>query len=113
MSQPHWNSPSTAREVALAPQGGGSHGAFTWGVLDRMLEDDAIEIIGVTGTSAGAMNARRTRRRDGAGRSETGSHKAPSILGSNRQDSFLIWPMSGETAANTPLERPFMRDLSC
>ena len=45
------------RKVALALQGGGSHGAFTWGVLDRLLEDDTIEIIGVTGTSAGAMNA--------------------------------------------------------
>lgn len=45
------------RKVALALQGGGSHGAFTWGVLDRLLEDDTIDIIGVTGTSAGAMNA--------------------------------------------------------
>jgi predicted acylesterase/phospholipase RssA len=43
-------------KVALALQGGGSHGAFTWGVLDRLLEDATIEIIGVTGTSAGAMN---------------------------------------------------------
>jgi NTE family protein len=41
----------------LALQGGGSHGAFTWGVLDRLLEDETLEIIGVTGTSAGAMNA--------------------------------------------------------
>ena len=45
------------KKVALALQGGGSHGAFTWGVLDRLLEDETIEIIGVTGTSAGAMNA--------------------------------------------------------
>lgn len=45
------------RKVALALQGGGSHGAFTWGVLDRLLEDETLEIIGVTGTSAGAMNA--------------------------------------------------------
>ena len=44
------------RKVALALQGGGSHGAFTWGVLDRLLDDETIEIIGVTGTSAGAMN---------------------------------------------------------
>ena len=48
---------SSVRKVALALQGGGSHGAFTWGVLDRLLEDDSLEIIGVTGTSAGAMNA--------------------------------------------------------
>jgi NTE family protein len=45
------------RKIALALQGGGSHGAFTWGVLDRLLEDPSFEIIGVTGTSAGAMNA--------------------------------------------------------
>lgn len=43
--------------VDLALQGGGSHGAFTWGVLDRLLEEDWLSIIGVTGTSAGAMNA--------------------------------------------------------
>jgi NTE family protein len=43
--------------VTLALQGGGSHGAFTWGVLDRLLEDERIEIEGVSGASAGAMNA--------------------------------------------------------
>ncbi|MBX9812386.1 MAG: patatin-like phospholipase family protein [Burkholderiales bacterium] len=43
--------------VTLALQGGGSHGAFTWGVLDRLLEDDRIEIEGISGASAGAMNA--------------------------------------------------------
>ena len=41
----------------LALQGGGVHGAFTWGVLDRLLEDELIEIEGISGTSAGAMNA--------------------------------------------------------
>ena len=41
----------------LALQGGGSHGAFTWGVLDRLLEDETLEIAGISGTSAGAMNA--------------------------------------------------------
>ena len=50
-------SPSGQRKVALGLQGGGSHGAFTWGVLDRLLEETSIDIIGVTGTSAGAMNA--------------------------------------------------------
>ncbi len=43
--------------VDLALQGGGSHGALTWGVLDRILEDERIEIPAVSGTSAGAMNA--------------------------------------------------------
>ena len=40
----------------LALQGSGAHGAFTWGVLDRLLEDDEIEIAGMSGTSAGALN---------------------------------------------------------
>ena len=43
--------------VDLALQGGGSHGAFTWGVLDRLLQDEGIEFSGVSGTSAGALNA--------------------------------------------------------
>ena len=45
-----------ARRINLALQGGGAHGAFTWGVLDRLLEDDTIEIAGISGTSAGALN---------------------------------------------------------
>ena len=43
--------------VDLALQGGGSHGAFAWGVLDRLLEEPWLEIDGISGTSAGAMNA--------------------------------------------------------
>lgn len=45
------------RSVDLALQGGGSHGAFTWGVLDALLEDGRLSFDGVSGTSAGAMNA--------------------------------------------------------
>jgi NTE family protein len=43
--------------IDLALQGGGSHGAFTWGVLDRLLEEQWLRIAGISGTSAGAMNA--------------------------------------------------------
>jgi NTE family protein len=43
--------------IDLALQGGGSHGAFTWGVLDRLLEEGGLEIEAASGTSAGAMNA--------------------------------------------------------
>jgi NTE family protein len=43
--------------IDLALQGGGSHGALTWGVLDRILEDERLEIHAMSGTSAGAMNA--------------------------------------------------------
>jgi len=45
------------KPIALALQGGGMHGAYTWGVLDRLLEDDRLAIEGVSATSAGAMNA--------------------------------------------------------
>ncbi len=50
-------SPLAIKRVTLALQGGGSHGAFTWGVLDRLLEDERIEIEGISGASAGAINA--------------------------------------------------------
>ncbi|MBN9149241.1 MULTISPECIES: patatin-like phospholipase family protein [unclassified Nitrobacter] len=43
--------------IDLALQGGGSHGAFTWGVLDRLLDEPWLRIDGISGTSAGAMNA--------------------------------------------------------
>lgn len=43
--------------INLALQGGGAHGAFTWGVLDRLLEEPDLEIAGISGTSAGAVNA--------------------------------------------------------
>ena len=48
---------SEHRGVNIALQGGGAHGAYTWGVLDRIFEDDRIWIEGISGTSAGAMNA--------------------------------------------------------
>lgn len=48
---------SKRQKVNLALQGGGAHGAFTWGVLDRLLEDDLVQIEAISGTSAGAMNA--------------------------------------------------------
>ena len=47
----------TKKTIKLALQGGGSHGAFTWGVLDQLLEDERLYIEAVSGTSAGAMNA--------------------------------------------------------
>ncbi|MDA3859472.1 MAG: patatin-like phospholipase family protein, partial [Roseovarius sp.] len=45
------------KRINLALQGGGAHGAFTWGVLDSILEDGRLEIAAISGTSAGAMNA--------------------------------------------------------
>lgn len=49
--------PTPKKKVMLALQGGAAYGAFTWGVLDRLLDDDRIEITAVSGTSAGALNA--------------------------------------------------------
>ncbi|MDQ0473807.1 patatin-like phospholipase family protein [Labrys wisconsinensis] len=48
---------SPRKPVNLALQGGGAHGAFTWGVLDAFLEDGRLDVKAITGTSAGAMNA--------------------------------------------------------
>ncbi|WP_420346072.1 patatin-like phospholipase family protein [Pelagibius sp.] len=45
------------RRLSLALQGGGAHGAFTWGVLDRILEERGVELDGLSGASAGALNA--------------------------------------------------------
>jgi NTE family protein len=45
------------KPINLGLQGGGAHGAFTWGVLDKLLEDGRIHIEAISGTSAGAMNA--------------------------------------------------------
>jgi len=50
-------SDAQVRPINLALQGGGSHGAFTWGVLDKLLEDGRVGFDGISATSAGAMNA--------------------------------------------------------
>jgi len=50
-------SDASLKTINLALQGGGAHGAFTWGVLDRLLEDGRIGLDGISGTSAGAINA--------------------------------------------------------
>ncbi len=49
--------PGPRKPINLALQGGGAHGAFTWGVLDYLLEDGRLTINGLSGTSAGALNA--------------------------------------------------------
>ncbi len=67
----------STKKINLALQGGGAHGAYTWGVLDRLLEEDEKDLVieGISGTSAGAMNAAMlvsgytTGGRDGAKKS--------------------------------------------
>jgi hypothetical protein len=48
---------TSPKRISLALQGGGSHGAFQWGVLDRLLEDERLEVGAITSASAGAFNA--------------------------------------------------------
>jgi len=45
-----------SRPIGLALQGGGAHGAFTWGVLDRLLQEESISVEAISGTSSGALN---------------------------------------------------------
>lgn len=82
------------KPVNLALQGGGAHGAFTWGVLDRFLEDGRLQIAGVSGTSAGAMNA--VSLADGFTRN--GPEGARAAL-----DHF--WRTMSDGAKNSPLKR--------
>jgi NTE family protein len=95
------------RKVALALQGGGSHGAFTWGVLDRLLDDETIEITGVTGTSAGAMNAAVLADglvRGGPTQARTELRQYWEAVGCMPGFGSYFSNMSGEQAIATPLE---------
>jgi NTE family protein len=80
--------------VDLALQGGGSHGAFTWGVLDRLLEEPWLQFDGISGTSAGAMNA--VVMADGL--AEGGPEGARAAL-----EAF--WRRVSDAAAMSPLRR--------
>jgi NTE family protein len=80
--------------IDLALQGGGSHGAFTWGVLDRLLEEPWLHIAAISGTSAGAMNAAVLAD----GWTEGGAEGARSAL-----DTY--WQKVSRAAAFSPLQR--------
>jgi NTE family protein len=87
--------------VNLALQGGGAHGAFTWGVLDRILEDGRLRIAGVSGTSAGAMNAVALAE----GFNRDGPEGGRAAL-----DHF--WRAMSDGAKNSPLKRTFYDKLT-
>ena len=80
--------------IDLALQGGGSHGAFTWGVLDRLLEEPWLHIAAISGTSAGAMNAAVLAD----GFTDGGAECARSAL-----DTY--WQKVSRAAAFSPLQR--------
>ena len=89
-----------ALPIDLALQGGGSHGAFTWGVLDRLLEESRFAIVAISGTSAGAMNAAVLAD----GWSEGGAQGARSAL-----DKY--WEKVSRAAAFSPLQRSLLDRL--
>ncbi len=80
--------------VDLALQGGGSHGAFTWGVLDRLLEEPWLRIDAISGTSAGAMNAALVAD----GWTQSGAEGAKASLAA-------YWRRVSQAAAFSPLQR--------
>jgi NTE family protein len=80
--------------IDLALQGGGSHGAFTWGVLDRLLEEPQLLIDAISGTSAGAMNAAVLAD----GWAESGARGARAAL-----DAY--WERVANAAVMSPLQR--------
>src|SRR5258706_16477160 len=87
----------TARQpvaVDLALQGGGSHGAFTWGVLDRLMEEPWLRIDAISGTSAGAMNAALVAD----GWTQGGAKGARAAL-------EAYWRRGSRAAAFSPLQR--------
>src|SRR5271167_1949993 len=103
--------------VDLALQGGGSHGAFTWGVLDRLLEEPWLEIDGISGTSAGAMNAavlvhgHQKGGAAGARRSKPSGSGFRTLLASARSSADRS---TSSSAAGRSIRRPSMsRWISC
>ncbi len=82
------------KTIDLALQGGGSHGALTWGVLDRLLEDDRLKIHALSGTSAGAMNA--VVLADGA---QKGGREGA------RQALLAFWKAVSDAARFSPIQR--------
>jgi NTE family protein len=82
------------KSANVALQGGGAHGAFTWGVLDRLFEDDRIWIEAISGTSAGAMNAVVAAQ----GMYEDGAAGA-------RRRLHEFWLATSEAARASPIQR--------
>src|ERR1700740_2984527 len=88
------------KSINLALQGGGAHGAFTWGVLDRLLEDEHIRFDGISATSAGAMNAPAPPAGMAAGGHE-GAKKAIARL----------WHRISHAASTSPLQPTLLERL--
>jgi len=83
------------KRINLALQGGGAHGAFAWGVIDRLLEEEELEIDGIVGTSAGAMNAAATAYGIAIG----GAAGAREVL-------RTFWKKTSDAAKYSPMKAP-------
>lgn len=100
----------TSVRINLALQGGGSHGAFTWGVLDAILADSRIEMEGLSGSSAGALNAVLLADgwlkggRDGA---RKGLHDFWTDLGAQMPYGMVLQG-DGESPSLSPVSRAFI-----
>ncbi|MFO7557409.1 MAG: patatin-like phospholipase family protein [Desulfobacterales bacterium] len=96
LSHHHELNQASPKKINLALQGGGSHGAFTWGVLDCLLESEKVRIEAISGTSAGAMNAvvvadgLMKNGRDGA-----------------RENLESFWKKISEMGQSSPVQRTF------
>ena len=99
--------------LSIALQGGGAHGAFTWGVLDRILQDDGIEIAAMSGTSAGALNGAalkagmRDGGRDGARASLESLWSQVANVGDLRMTAWMQPFWSASRAATEAMEAAF------
>ena len=89
------------KAVNLALQGGGAHGAFTWGVLDRLFEDDRIWIEAISGTSAGAMNALVAAQ----GMYENGAEGARAALAA-------YWQEVSKASRGSPIQRSVLAQMT-
>lgn len=93
--------PRHVKAVNIALQGGGSHGAFTWGVLDKLFEDDRIWVEAISGTSAGAMNAVVAAQ---------GLHENGAAGARVRLEAF--WRAVSETARSSPIRRSIWAQMT-
>ncbi|MFK7992850.1 MAG: patatin-like phospholipase family protein [Granulosicoccus sp.] len=100
------SSAGPVKRINLALQGGGSHGAFTWGVLDRLLEEPDLRIDSISGTSAGAMNA--VVLADGFTRCEEQGHAAATLSAQQQLEQFwraVSAAAKGSVVQRTPINR--------
>lgn len=91
----------TKPRINLALQGGGAHGAFTWGVLDKLLEADVFEIAAISGTSAGALNGAALK---------AGFAKRGGGIQAARDNLDWLWEQVG--AVNDPTLLPWLTAYS-